>query len=66
MKFYSIFKFFLDRYCPNPPSPSANGGISNWNAEEMNGTTPYGFKVQFLRGMQLVQYIHVYSIHGST
>ena len=36
---------FSDRYCPNPPPPPANGGITNWKAEEMNGTTPYGFKV---------------------
>ena len=39
-----MFNSCLDRYCPNPPPPPANGGISNWN-EEMNNTTPYGFKV---------------------
>lgn len=35
------------RYCPDPPSPDANGGLSNWNTGLSSGLTPYATTVEY-------------------
>ncbi len=35
------------RYCPNPPDPDSNGGLYDWQINDLFDVTPYGTTVTY-------------------